>query len=305
MCAESQPPQLPLEEPGAGTILKSNTPPTEGAPNSPNSPVEKLGDDESSPKVLDPNLPDSSPDPIPQPSEEVPHLGVLEELVNLTYSGLKTRTNSILRSDAERLTGRQSIISMNRSSTRLEYKCQYLEDRHDMFITHCPFIHRAMDQLKLKPSFRPYFLCKKEKSYTKTTPLILDRFSKSIEETRAKFNRLETGDIASITVRGTDHVITEDSLPKFWIFLLKIEFKLESSWEVFHRRMKYLSKEKLGIIRLLSACRRLKAIQRDRLWVAEENPCICCDQEWEPEVWTQLGLPAISLPAGSQGFTPV
>ncbi|KAF3090145.1 hypothetical protein TWF102_008772 [Orbilia oligospora] len=261
MCAE-HPPQLPLEELEADTILKSNTPLTEGAPNSPNSPVEKPGDDEPSPKVLDSNLSDLSPDPIPQPSEEVLHLGALEELINLTYSGLRTRTNSILKSDAERLTGRQSITSMNRSSTRIEYKCQYLEDRHDMV-------------------------------------------SKSIKETRAKFKRLETGDLASITVRGTDQVITEDSLPTFWTFLLRIEFKLESSWAVYYRRMKYLSKEKLGITRLLSACRRLKAIQRDRIWVAEENLCICCDQEWEPDIWTQLGLPAISLPAGSRGFTPV
>ncbi|KAF3193529.1 hypothetical protein TWF225_010268 [Orbilia oligospora] len=288
MCTE-HPPQLPLEELEADTILK----------------IKKPGDDEPSPKVLDSSLSDLSPDPIPQPSEEVLHLGALEELISLTYSGLRTRTNSILKSDAERLTGRQSITSMNRSSTRIEYKCQYLEDRHDMFITHCPFIHRAMDKLKLNPSFRPYFLCKKENSYTKITPLILGRVSKSIKETRAKFRRLETGDLASITVRGTDQVITEDSLPTFWTFLLRIEFKLESSWAVYYRRMKYLSKEKLGITRLLSACRRLKAIQRDRIWVAEENLCICCDQEWEPEIWTQLGLPAISLPAGSRGFTPV
>ncbi|EGX43233.1 hypothetical protein AOL_s00215g607 [Orbilia oligospora ATCC 24927] len=304
MCAEN-PPQLPLKELEADTILESNNPPTEGAPNSPNSPVEKPGDDEPSPKVLDSNLSDSPPDPIPQPSEEILHLGALEELISLTYSGLRTRTNSIMKSDTERLTGRQSIISMNRSSTRLEYKCQYLEDRHDMFLAHCPFIHRAMDKLKLNPSFRPFFLCKREKSYTKFTLLILGKVSKSVKETRAKFKRLETGDLASITIRGTRQVITEDSLPTFWTFLLRIEFKLEISWTVYYRRMKYLTKEKLGITRLLSACRRLKAIQRDRIWVAEENLCICCDQEWEPEIWAQLGLPAISLPAGSQGFTPL
>ncbi|KAK6521584.1 hypothetical protein TWF506_001796 [Arthrobotrys conoides] len=242
------------------------------------------------------------PTPLVLQTPEISNLYILEKHMNLTYFELGTRTSLILKSNPERLTGRKSIISMHRSSAQIERKCRYLDSHDDLTIDHCSFVHRVM--VKIEHAFQPYFLCERETYYTKYMMETLETYSAWFMQAREQVDRLEKGDITSIPAEGTNLLITKDNMSVYLECLQRLDSLLVICHKTFARRIGYLNEEKRGIVRLLSACRRFKAIQKNRLGRGYK-PCICRIKEWDREAWTRLGLPVISVPAGSRGFAPI
>ncbi|KAK6506928.1 hypothetical protein TWF481_005387 [Arthrobotrys musiformis] len=239
--------------------------------------------------------------PIPPPQEpkaifirEIFDLNGLESLIDLTTLPWAPKFYFVENTNDQRLTGREHITSMNGISARIEALCRFFETHPHKRADHSVMVHRVMQNFKL--TFRPYFPCKDAwfgEGRLWIMYLNYTEFVMEIEEELREYPYLDKNK-ARFQIQGfTNAFLDEGNFMRYVEHLKRIKKKMVKFRKAIDFMVKYLGDEKRATMRILSACRRFKALQRARSgrMTRSSRPCICLTDEWEREAWALLGLP--------------
>ncbi|KAK6501652.1 hypothetical protein TWF481_009482 [Arthrobotrys musiformis] len=230
-----------------------------------------------------------------------------------------TESMFITLEDPSRMTGIDFLIKMARTSLAIENMCQSLQNDPNTVLTHSITLHEVMQQMK-SGWFQPYFLSKEELDKTdelrrkliyygkiinktsKTLNLVRENIDGSETEPKVRFIELKVEDLDGRHIR---FIPNQDRCLEYFEQFDRVRAQLREFRDDLNLRTQYLRDERRATVRLLTACRRLKAILKDR--VSEEMPCKCRLDYWELDVWRKFGLPVMGVPAisGPRGFAPI
>ncbi|KAF3160965.1 hypothetical protein EYR41_006149 [Orbilia oligospora] len=268
----------------------------------------------------------SKPKPKPKPQTrlanfDVPDLSVLEQAIERECF---PSSLSIVFDEVDGVSGNEYLLGMHCTSTDLEIRCRDLEAEPNALDEHYYSVHALMDDFK-KGIFRPCFLSELENLRTKALLAAYRAYLQMCEGTRRKIKwfkgqkrvKIRYSSIATLKnlpwispekkatfkINKVQRFITKKNVKSYSRDLEKLESRLKDYHQDLQKRTWFLTCQKYATVRLLIACRRYKAIQKDRL--SSKKLCSCREEHWERDLWTTLGLPVIDVPARPQGFIPI
>ncbi|KAF3289666.1 hypothetical protein TWF970_003432 [Orbilia oligospora] len=227
---------------------------------------------------------------------DVPDLSVLEQAIERECF---PSSLSIVFDEVDGVSGNENLLGMHCTSLDLEIRCRDLEAEPNALDDHYYSVHALMDDFK-KGIFRPCFLSELENLRTKA---LLAAYGAYLQIDTKNLPWISPEKKAAFKINKVQRFITKTNVKSYTRDLEKLESRLKDYHQDLQKRTWFLTCQKYATVRLLIACRRYKAIQKNRL--SSKKLCSCREEHWERDLWTTLGLPVIDVPARPHGFIPI
>ncbi|KAF3169219.1 hypothetical protein TWF788_010696 [Orbilia oligospora] len=232
---------------------------------------------------------------------QITDLNYFKQVVDKTNSDCIAFRIEMEQSNPTRLTGTRVIHGMNNLSQSIELACQELELDECFAFNHFPNVHIAM---RAMAKFKPYFLDPEEHRKTEHLCQLANQnfyWGLNIELKCHEVLRRA----AVFKIHNSNMILTRGNYEEYLSHLLVLREKTNDCVNDVAARTLFMLDERRAAVRMLLACRKFMALQRER--PCYPRLCQCRGHDWGQAHWERLGLPVINVsPSGTaKGFIPI